>query len=216
MLIVLIRTLILFAIMFFTMKMMGKRYIAQLEPYEFVVSIMIAELATLPLEDTSIPLLYGIICIFTILFIEFIVSQLQLKNILLRKFFGGTSIVLLKNGKFIRENLEQEKLTINDVLEQLKINGNYDISQIAFAILERTGNITVIPKDANNQKIYLPTSIIIDGEIDTAGLKYINRDISWLNKELKNHKISHLKDVFYAYTDTQGVFQYQLKKREGK
>ena len=106
MIIVLIRTLVLFIIMFFTMKMMGKRYIAQLEPYEFVVSIMIAELATLPLEDTSIPLLYGAICILTILFIEFILSQLQLKNIPLRKFFGGTSIILIENGKFIKKNLQ--------------------------------------------------------------------------------------------------------------
>ena len=90
------------------MKMMGKRYIAQLEPYEFVVSIMIAELATLPLEDVSIPLLYGIICIFTILFIEFIISQIQLKNIKLRKLFGGKSVILVKDGKFIKENLKNE------------------------------------------------------------------------------------------------------------
>src|SRR5699024_6096264 len=141
MIIVLIRTLVLFIIMFFTMKMMGKRYIAQLEPYEFVVSIMIAELATLPLEDTSIPLLYGAICILTILFIEFILSQLQLKNIPLRKFFGGTSIILIENGKFIKKNLEQEKLTINDILEELRSNGNYELEKIAFALLESNGKI---------------------------------------------------------------------------
>lgn len=213
MIIVLIRTLILFLIMFFTMKMMGKRYIAQLEPYEFVVSIMIAELATLPLEDTSIPLLYGIICILTILFIEFILSQLQLKNIQLRKFFGGTSIILMENGKFIKKNLEQEKLTINDVLEQLRVNGNYEISQIAFALLESNGKITVIPKDQNNQTVYLPTSLIIDGQINKQGLKFINRNMEWLNKQLKQNKIHSYEEIFYAYTDTQGVFQYQLIKK---
>ena len=210
MIIVLIRTLVLFIIMFFTMKMMGKRYIAQLEPYEFVVSIMIAELATLPLEDTSIPLLYGAICILTILFIEFILSQLQLKNIPLRKFFGGTSIILIENGKFIKKNLEQEKLTINDILEELRSNGNYELEKIAFALLESNGKITVIPKNTNNQKVYLPTSIIIDGEIDKNGLKYINRNTDWLEKQLKKHKIKATKDIFYAYTDAQGVFQYQL------
>ncbi len=213
MIIVLIRTLVLFIVMFFALKMMGKRYVAQLEPYEFVVSIMIAELATLPLEDTSIPLIYGVICILTILFIEFILSQLQLKNILLRKFFGGVSIILIENGKFIKKNLEKEKLTINDVLEQLRANGNYEISQIAFALLESNGEITVIPKDPNNQNLCLPTSLIIDGEISTQGLKFINRNIDWLNKQLKNSKINSYKDVFYAYTDTQGNFQYQLNKK---
>lgn len=213
MIIVLIRTLILFMVMFFTLKMMGKRYIAQLEPYEFVVSIMIAELATLPLEDTSIPLLYGVICIFTILFIEFILSQLQLKNILLRKFFGGVSTILIENGKFIEKNLEQEKLTINDVLEKLRTNGNYEISQIAFAILESNGEITVIPKDENNKNVCLPTSLIIDGEISKQGLKFINRNVDWLNKQLKNSNIKSYKDVFYAYTDTQGNFQYQLTEK---
>ena len=211
MIIVLIRTLVLFIVMFFTMKMMGKRYIAQLEPYEFVVSIMIAELATLPLEDTSIPLLYGIICILTILFIEFIL--LQLKNIQLRKFFGGTSIILIENGKFIKKNLEQEKLTINDVLEQLRVNGNYEISQIAFALLESNGKITVIPKDQNNQTVYLPTSLIIDGQINKQGLKFINRNMDWLNKQLKQNKIQSHEEIFYAYTDTQGNFQYQLIKK---
>ena len=213
MIIVLIRTIILFFTMFFTMKMMGKRYIAQLEPYEFVVSIMIAELATLPLEDTSIPLIYGIICIFTILFIEFILSQIQLKNIFLRKFFGGSAIILIENGKFIKKNLEKEKLTINDVLEQLRSNGSYDISSVAFALLESNGQITIIPTDQNNQKVYLPTSIVIDGEINHNGLKYINRNLDWLNKQLKANKIKSTDEIFYAYTDSKGVFQYQLNKQ---
>ncbi len=214
MIIVLIRTLILFIVIFFTMKIMGKRYIAQLEPYEFAVSIMIAELATLPLEDTSMPLIYGVICIFTILFIELILSQLKLKNISLRKFFGGMSTILIQNGKFIKENLSQEKLTINDVLEQIRVCGNYDLSQIAFAILESNGQVTVIPKP-NVGKIFLPTSIIIDGEIDKAGLKYINKNLDWLNKQLKENKINHIEDVLYAYTDTNGIFQYQLSKERG-
>ena len=210
MIIVLIRTIIIFFTMFFTMKMMGKRYIAQLEPYEFVVAIMIAELATLPLEDTSIPLIYGIICILTILIIEFILSQIQLRNIFLRKFFGSSAIVLIKNGKFIIENLKKEKLTINDVLEQLRSNGSYELSSVAFALLESNGKITIIPNNQNNEKIYLPTSLIIDGEINYNGLKYINRNLDWLNKQLKENKIKSLEDIFYAYTDSNGIFKYQL------
>lgn len=213
MILVLIKTLILFATMFFTMKMMGKRYIAQLELYEFVVSIMVAELATLPLEDTSIPLTYGIVCILTILFIEFILSQIKLKNISLRNFFGNTSLLLIRNGNFIIENLEKEKLTINDVLEQLRTSGNYDLKEVAFALLETNGQITVIPKDQNNNEVYLPTSLIIDGEINSAGLKFINRNLDWLNKQLKENKINSKDDVFYAYTDSKGVFQYQLNNQ---
>ena len=213
MLIVLSRTIIIFVVMFFTMKMMGKRYIAQLEPYEFVVSIMIAELATLPLEDVSIPLLYGIICIFTILFIEFIISQIQLKNIKLRKLFGGKSVILVKDGKFIKENLKNEKLTINDVLEDLRSGGNYDLSKIGFAILERSGKIAVIPKNNENEKVYLPTSIIIDGEIVKEGLKYINRNNDWLMKQLKENKIKSPNYVLYAYTDSNGTFKYQLETK---
>lgn len=211
MFIVLIRTIILFIVMFFTMKMMGKRYIAQLEPYEFVVSIMIAELATLPLEDTTIPLLYGVVCIFTILFIEFIVSQLQLKRVSLRRFFGGQIVLLIRNGKFIKENLDKEKLTINDVLEQIRASGNYDLAQIAYGILESNGQISVIPKDNQNQQVSMPTSIIIDGEIIFEGLKFINRNEDWLNKQLKQNNIDSPKEIFYAYTDTNGNFVYQVE-----
>lgn len=191
------------------MKTMGKRYIAQLEPHEFVVSVMIAELATLPLEDTSIPLFYGIICILTILILEFILSQIQLKNIFLRKLFSGKSVILIENGKFLKENLKNEKLTINDILEELRYGGNYDISKIAFAILENNGKISVIPSPCN-QKIFLPTSIIIDGEIDLDGLKYINRNLNWLEKKLKENNIKSPKEIFYAYTDDKGNFQFQL------
>lgn len=214
MIIVLIRTLIIFITMFFAMKIMGKRYIAQLEPYEFVISIMIAELATLPLEDTSIPLIYGAICILTILFIEFVLSQLQLKNIPIRKFLDGKSVILIKNGKFIKNNLKNEKLTINDVISEARASGNYDISKIAFAILEKNGKISIIPTK-NNQKIYLPTSLIIDGEIDKNGLKYINRNLDWLEKQLKKYKIKSEKDILYAYTDDKGEFQFQLNENEG-
>ncbi len=212
MFIVLLRTLILFIVMFLTMKIIGKRYIAQLEPYEFVVSIMIAELATLPLEDTTIPLIYGVICIVTIVFIEFIISQLQLKNIFLRRFFGGRAIMLIKNGKILKDNLYKEKLTINDVLEQIRSSGNYDLNNIAYGLLESNGQISVIPKDPNGNKISLPTSIIIDGEIIYEGLKFINRNESWLNKQLKQNKIHSFKDIFYAYTDINGNFVYQLNR----
>lgn len=211
MIILLIRTLIIFITMFFAMKIMGKRYIAQLEPYEFVISIMIAEIATLPLEDPSIPLIYGAICILTILFIEFVLSKLQLKNILLRKFLGGKSIVLIKNGNFIRENLKNENLTINDVISEIRASGNYDISKIAFAILERNGKISIIPS-TDNKKTYMPTSLIIDGEIDRDGLKYINRNLDWLEKQFKKHKIKSKNDILYAYTDDKGDFQFQLNK----
>lgn len=214
MVIVLIRTLIIFITMFFAMKIMGKRYIAQLEPYEFVISIMIAELATLPLEDTSIPLIYGAICILTILFIEFVLSQLQLKNIPIRKFLDGKSVILIKNGKFIKNNLKNEKLTINDIISEIRASGNYDISKIAFAILEKNGKISIIPTK-NNQKIYLPTSLIIDGEIDKDGLKYINRNLDWLEKQFKKHKIKSEKDILYAYTDDNGEFQFQLNENKG-
>src|SRR5699024_1757111 len=104
--------------------------------------------------------------------------------------------ILIENGKFIKKNLEQEKLTINDILEELRSNGNYELEKIAFALLESNGKITVIPKDTNNQKVYLPTSIIIDGEIDKNGLKYINRNTDWLEKQLKKHKIKSTKDIF--------------------
>ena len=157
--------------------------------------------------------MYGIICIFTILFIEFIISQIQLKNIKLRKLFGGKSVILVKDGKFIKENLKNEKLTINDVLEDLRSGGNYDLSKIGFAILERSGKIAVIPKNNENEKVYLPTSIIIDGEIVKEGLKYINRNNDWLMKQLKENKIKSPKDVLYAYTDSNGTFKYQLETK---
>ena len=109
--------------------------------------------------------------------------------------------------------MKNEKLTINDVLEDLRSGGNYDLSKIGFAILERSGKIAVIPKNNENEKVYLPTSIIIDGEIVKEGLKYINRNNDWLMKQLKENKIKSPKDVLYAYTDSNGTFKYQLETK---
>jgi len=125
----------------------------------------------------------------------------------------GKSVILVKDGKFIKENLKNEKLTINDVLEDLRSGGNYDLSKIGFAILERSGKIAVIQKNNENEKVYLPTSIIIDGEIVKEGLKYINRNNDWLMKQLKENKIKSPKDVLYAYTDSNGTFKYQLETK---
>ena len=172
---------------------------------------MIGEIATIALQDTSIPIIYSIVSIVSVVFLEVILSYLQMLSLTFRKFIDGSPIIIIQNGKFIMKALKKEKLTINDVLESLRSNGDFDLSQIQYAILECNGKVSVIPKGQSNPP-KIPVSLIIDGEISRDGLKIAQKDINWLLNKLRESKIHSQKEVAYAYLDTNSKFNYQLKK----
>ncbi|ERI92604.1 hypothetical protein HMPREF1982_02213 [Clostridiales bacterium oral taxon 876 str. F0540] len=221
--IVLLRTVILYFIVVFTMRMMGKRQIGELQPFELVIAIMVSELASLPMQDTRIPLLHGIIPIITLLVLQVIISLAELKSETARTIFSGKPSIIVKNGKIDIKQLKYDRLNINDLMEELRLQGYYNIEDIEYAILETSGQISVIPKtelepatrqDLNIKSTQdkLPITLILDGKINKYNLNLIEKNNSWLQNQLKKNNVSSPDKVFIALIDSKGKFFYQLKE----
>ncbi len=226
MLIILFRAIVLYFVVVFIMRIMGKRQIGQLQPFELVIALMISELAAMPMQNTGIPLFHGVIPIVTLLVLQVLISTLQLKSEAARFIFCGRPSILIEKGKINIKELKSNRLNLNDLLEELRMKDYYNLDDIEYAILETGGQITVIPKselepatrkDLNIKpgQNMLPVTLILDGRVNDKNLKFINKDKSWLNKQLNKKNISSADQIFLALLDSQGNFVYQLKK-EGK
>ena len=226
MFIVLIRAIILYFIVVFIMRIMGKRQIGQLQPFELVIALMVSELAAMPMQNTSIPLFHGIIPIITLLVLQVLISTLQLKSETARIIFCGKPSILIEKGKINIQELRNNRLNLNDLLEELRLKDYYNLEDIEYAILETGGQISIIPKsesepatrkdlNVKSSQDMLPVTLILDGKINSKNLKLINKDKFWLNSQLNKKNISSADQVFLALLDSKGKFVYQLKK-EGK
>ncbi|MBK5241564.1 DUF421 domain-containing protein [Clostridium sp.] len=207
------------------MRLMGKKQIGELEPFELVIALMISELATFPMTDTRIPLLHSIIPIITLLFLQVGTSYIELKSEKARKILTGTPSILIRNGKIDISELRSQRFNINDLLEELRLKGYFNISDIQYAILETSGELSIMPVTQQNavtkadlkmktEQELLPIPLIMDGNINYKNLNLLGKDDTWLNSILKQNNISSAKDVFIGTLDSKNKFYYQLK--EGK
>lgn len=222
MFIVIARTAILYLVVILVFKIMGKRQIGELQPYEFAIIIMISALAAIPMEDIGIPLIFSIIPIILLLFFSIFISYLSMKSLKFRKFICGSPSIIIINGKINQKELYKLRLNINDLLEQLRIKGYHEIQDIEYALIETNGEISVLPKsqkrpvtpeDLNLDTKYegLQHSLIIDGVALKENLKEVDLNEEWLRKELLKYNINKFSDVLYAAIDTAGNLIFQKK-----
>lgn len=228
MLVVVIRTLILYASVTAAVRIMGKRQIGEMQPSELVVAIMISDLASVPMQAVDIPLLSGIIPVFTLIVAEVFAAFLSLKSKAIRRIIAGEPSVVIRGGRIDEKELVRQRFNLNDLLEQLRISGYPDISQVEIAVLETNGQLSIIPKaEARNvtvkdlnlknaEKETIPFMLISDGKINKAELERSGKSEKWLNQELKKKKISSVKDVFVASLDEDGKLFLQKKERGSK
>lgn len=218
----LIRTIILYLVVVSSMRLMGKKQIGQLQPFELAVAIMISELAALPMQDNRVPLMDGIIPIITLLILQITVSILELKSEKMRIWFNGKPSILIKDGKIDINELYYQQLNINDLMEELRLKDIYNLDDIEYAILETSGQLSIIPKTElsnvtkEDLKIKvsqetLPITLILDGKLNTNNLKIANKNKKWLKSQLKLHKIKSYEEVFIAIIDSKGKFYCQAK-----
>ncbi len=200
MLLLFIRTILLYIIVLIVMRFMGKREISQLQPFELVISIMIADLATLPMADTGVPIFYGIIPILGLLFVHVIISILNLKSMMVRTIISGKPSILIYRGRIDEKKIIKENITINELQERLRTKDIFNLEDVEYAILETSGEITVIPKpskrnltpeDFNIETEYvgIPYDLVIDGKIMNENLKKIGKDYNWLKTEVNKFNI---------------------------
>ena len=158
--IVLIRTIILYSLVILVMRLMGKRQIGELQPYEFVITIMISDLAALPMQDTRLPLILGIIPIITLLFIKTILTQLQLKSQTARKILEGEPVILVHKGKINMKALSKQQINLDELMEELRLAGYFDLSEIEYAILENNGQLSFLTNSSSTSSSSSPSPIV--------------------------------------------------------
>ena len=207
-----IRTIIIYSLVIFALRIMGKRQIGELQPSELVVAIMISDLATMPMSDVSIPLVYGIVPIFTLVICEILISFLSLKSERIRVFLSGSPQILMRNGKIQKKELLHARVNIDDLMEELRKAGYFSLSDVDTVVLETGGNITVVPtKEAampSNKDLGIETFqqnisyiLVADGKIRYSELKHSGRDENWIKSTIKKQGISKLEDVFILSED---------------
>ena len=221
-LVVFARTLILYAIVVIVMRIMGKRQIGELQPFELVVAILISDLAAVPMQNTGIPLINGIIPILTLLIAQITMSFVSLKSVRARGIICGKPSVLIEKGKINESVLRREMYTINDLMEQLRSKDIYNVADVEYAILETNGQLSVLPKsqkrplapqDMNIPVQYegLPLVLIIDGYVSRKDLKKAGLDEEWLKSQLSRHGIGDARKVLFASLDSSGNLFLQRK-----
>lgn len=192
-----IRTIILYLVLIFCVRMMGKRQIGQMEPSEFVVTMMVANLATIPMENEGVPLYSGLVPMLTILGTELVLSGATLRSIRLRKLLCGKPVILIENGRILQENLRKTRITLDELTGHLRQKDVLDLSSVQYAILETNGNLSVFPypqykpasaADAGipTPSQHLPITVISDGKLIRSNLEKSGKDDTWLRQVLKD------------------------------
>ena len=196
MLITFFRSIALYIIVLIVMRLMGKREIGQLQPFELAISIMIADLASIPMTDPGIPIFNGIIPILGLLVMHLLISIINLKSSKAREIICGRPSILIYRGKINENNLKKERFTINELEERLRGNNVINLGDVEYAILETSGQVTVIqkpdkrntiPQDFNIMPEYegIPYDLVIDGKVMKENLKAIGKDYNWLKKQIE-------------------------------
>jgi len=222
MLSLLLRTTFVYFLTLTALRLMGKREVGELTPFDLVVSLMIAELGVIVIEERNANLMDAVIPLVTLASIELIVSYLSLKNSTVRRLINGTPSILIRNGKIDQKEMRKSRYSIHDLLMQLHENSIFNPSDVEFAILETSGDLTVIPKsqqrgltpqDLGVETEYegIPTILITDGEINYNGLNDVNLDEAWLWKELQKRGINDSKDIMLAVLETNGNLYLSTK-----
>lgn len=225
MLITFIRAIILYIIVLIVMRLMGKREIGQLQPFELAIAIMIADLASIPMTEIGIPISKGIIPILGLLVMHLLISFINLKSIKLRELICGKPAILIYRGKIDEKVLKKERFTINELQERLRGNNIVNIGDVEYAILETNGEVTVIqkpnkrnsiPEDFNIMPDYegIPYDLVIDGVIMEENLKKIGKNYIWLERQVEKFNMNP-KDALVVTLDGKGQIFCQKKEEKG-
>ena len=196
-----IRTVALYLVLVAVVRLMGKRQIGQMEPAEFVVTMLVADLAAIPMQDGGIPLYSGLVPILTVLGVELLLSAFCIRSVRFRRLLCGKPVILIENGKILRKNLKETRVTLDELMELLRQNNVLRPETVQYAILETNGNLSVFPypkdvpaaaKDAGItvKPARLPYTLVADGCVYEENLQLLGKDRAWLDKVLASHKAS--------------------------
>lgn len=212
--IIFIRSLILYFLVIFAVRLMGKRQLGELQPSELVITILVSNIATLPIEDADIPVILGATPILSLVCFEVITSWLSLKFPKLRKFISGSPKIIIREGKADPQVMKELRFSVDDLLTSLRGKDIFDISEVQYAVVETTGNVSVMKKQSDDTPVRKdlgiephpedpPQLVVSDGQIIEVTLKYLGYDTQWIKKMLDEGGIK-LQDVLIMTADRTG------------
>ena len=195
------RTALLYILLIAVIRLMGKRQIGQMEPSEFVVTMLAANLAAIPMEDAGIPFYSGLVPILTVLGVELVLSGVSMSSVRFRRILCGKPVIMIENGRILRENLLKTRVTLDELTGHLREKDVLDLTTVQYAILETNGNLSVFlypaeaPASAREAGIvpkprYLPVTIIEDGVLMNENMEKAGKDDAWVRRVLGNHRAS--------------------------
>ena len=223
MLITFFRSIVLYILVLIVMRLMGKREIGQLQPFELAIAIMIADLASIPMTEIGIPIYYGIVPILGLLMMHMFISFLNMKSIKAREILCGRPSILIYRGKINEQELQKQRFTINELEERLRGNDVFNIGDVEYAILETSGQVTVIqkpekrnvtPEDLNISPDYegIPYDLVVDGKVMTENLKELGKNYKWLEKQTEKFNIKP-EEALVVTLDAKGQIFCQKKEK---
>ena len=211
------RTVILYFILMVGLRLMGKRQIGELEPSELVLTLIISDLAAVPMQDFGIPLVNGLFPIITLLCLSMLLSFFSLKSIRFRGLVCGHPTVIVREGKVLQQNMARNRFTVDELIEQLRCQGYSDLSAVKYAILETSGQVSILaytkdspvtPQTLNydvQDDVTLPVLLINDGHVLSHNLEGSGYDQNWLDKQLKSRRLTSPRQVFLMTVDEAGA-----------
>ena len=207
---ILIRTVIIYFFLSVSLKIMGKRQIGEFEVGELVSTLLISEIASVPISDTSVPILHAVIPVIFILTIEIITAALKNKFPAIKRVVEGTPVYIIYKGKLLQKALRDNRISINEILSELRVLGIGDISEVEYAVLEQNGKLSVIKKEDGN----IAHNIIVDAEISYTTIEALGYDDAWLKKSLFVYGVEP-DEVFLMTVDDNGKTNL-IKKEVGE
>jgi uncharacterized membrane protein YcaP (DUF421 family) len=206
-----VRTAILYLVLIAVVRLMGKRQVGQMEPSELVVAMLVADLASIPMQNEGLPLFSGVVPILTVLGLELVLSALSVSSIRLRRLLCGKPVILIENGHLLQQNLRRTRITVDELTGHLRLKDVLDLNTVQYAILETSGDLSVFlfpqyqpaPAGDGAEPQGLPVSIIEDGKLMKQNLSYAKKDTAWVQKILKKQK-STVQDTFLLTVDENG------------
>ena len=206
-----VRTAILYLVLIAVVRVMGKRQVGQMEPSELVVAMLVADLASIPMQNEGLPLFSGVVPILTVLGLELVLSALSVSSIRLRRLLCGKPVILIENGHLLQQNLRKTRITVDELTGLLRLKDVLELNTVQYAILETSGDLSVFlfpehrPASAGEAKVKtqpqgLPVSIIEDGKLMKQNLPYAKKTTAWVRQVLKKNK-STVQDTFLLTVD---------------
>ena len=221
--IIFVRTVILYFAILISMRIMGKRQLGEMEISEFIVAALIADLAATPLQDIGIPLLNGLVPIIIMFCFEIIIAGLNMRSVKLRKLTYGRPEIIIRNGRIIREAMQKNRFTLDELMQELRAQGLTDTAQVEYAVLETNGQLSIILKSGDRpvtasqmgvvgDDVSYAHIIINEGRILDNNLELLGRDRRWLSNELKRQNFRSADEVYILTLSESGRVFCQAKE----